>query len=79
MVLHLTHVIEHPALNPGPLYRTGEGMRCQQCGAANWVIGRVTAQCGRCDQPYLLAAPGAPAIPRPAIDEMQDTPTRKAA
>lgn len=77
MVLHLTHIIEHPALNPGPLYRAGEGMGCLHCGTSNWVVGRITAECGRCGSPHLLATPGAPAIPRPLDDET--TPTRKAA
>lgn len=79
MTLHLTQIIDHTPVNPGPLYRTGEAMRCTQCGGSNWVVGRITAQCGRCDQPHLLASPGAPAIPRPAADPEADTPSRKAA
>lgn len=78
MVLHLTHIIEHPAVNPGPLYRMGEGMRCQHCGTSNWIIGRLTAECARCDTPHLLASPGAPAIHRPAPDPALDS-DRKAA
>lgn len=82
MVLHLTHIIAHPAVNPGPLYRAGEGMRCHLCGSASWVVGRITAECGRCAHPHLLASPGAPAIPRPALsadDPAHDHSTRKAA
>ena len=43
------------------VYHPGETNRCPGCGHSNWLIGRVTAQCGFCGTALALAlaAPGA--------------------
>lgn len=38
-----------------PIYRTGD--RCPGCGGAHWTIGRLLAECARCDTALPLAAP----------------------
>lgn len=42
------------------MYHPGETNRCPGCGRSNWLIGRVTAQCGFCGTALALAlnAPG---------------------
>lgn len=42
------------------VYHPGETNRCPGCGHSNWLIGRVTAQCGFCGTALALAlnAPG---------------------
>ncbi|MFD1612914.1 hypothetical protein ACFSCW_14005 [Sphingomonas tabacisoli] len=42
------------------MYHPGETNRCPGCGHSNWLIGRVTAQCGFCGTALALAlsAPG---------------------
>lgn len=41
---------------PAPLcYHEGEDNRCPQCGCKSWHVGRVTAECARCDHPLPLA------------------------
>lgn len=42
------------------VYHPGETNRCPGCGHCNWLIGRVTAQCGFCGTALALAlnAPG---------------------
>jgi hypothetical protein len=50
---------------PAPLcYHEGETNRCPQCGCKCWNVGRLTAECSRCDHPLPLAQAmisGAPA------------------
>ena len=36
-------------------YHPGETNRCPGCGHSNWLIGRVTAQCGFCGTALALA------------------------
>jgi hypothetical protein len=36
-----------------PLWRSGD--RCPGCGGQNWWVGRVMAQCGRCDTALVKA------------------------
>ncbi|UIJ46926.1 hypothetical protein LZK98_08280 [Sphingomonas cannabina] len=36
-----------------PLYQTG--ICCPACGTANWIIGRSSAECGRCGSALPLA------------------------
>jgi hypothetical protein len=42
------------------VYHPGESNRCPGCGHSNWLIGRVSAQCGFCGTALALAlsAPG---------------------
>ena len=42
------------------VYHPGETNHCPGCGHSNWLIGRVTAQCGFCGTALALAlnAPG---------------------
>lgn len=37
-------------------YRPGEQNRCPGCGRSNWLVGRVSAQCGFCSTALPLAA-----------------------
>jgi hypothetical protein len=37
------------------VYHPGETNRCPGCGHSNWLIGRVTAQCGFCGTALALA------------------------
>ncbi len=36
-------------------YHPGESNRCPGCGHSNWLVGRVTAQCGFCGTALALA------------------------
>lgn len=38
----------------GLLYREGKANICPSCGGEQWIVGRVTAQCGLCDMPVPL-------------------------
>ena len=42
------------------VYHPGKSNRCPGCGHSNWLIGRVSAQCGFCGTALALAlnAPG---------------------
>lgn len=42
------------------VYRPGEINHCPGCGGSNWLVGRMTAQCGFCGTALALAlnAPG---------------------
>ncbi len=39
-----------------PQYREGQAMLCPDCGGTQWIVGRVVAECARCDTPLPLAA-----------------------
>ncbi len=42
-----------------PLYYAGESNHCPGCGGTHWHIGRVSAECARCETalPIALAGP----------------------
>lgn len=44
-----------PAAALVPLYQSGT--RCPACAAGNWLVGRVSAECGQCGYPLMLAHP----------------------
>lgn len=44
-----------PAVALVPLYTAGT--RCPACASSNWLIGRISAECGQCSYPLLLAHP----------------------
>ena len=39
-----------------PQYYLGRAMPCPDCGGTQWIVGRIVAQCARCETPLLLAA-----------------------
>ncbi|WP_088181798.1 hypothetical protein [Sphingobium sp. Z007] len=39
-----------------PQYRQGQAMACPDCGGNQWIVGRVVAECGRCETLLPLAA-----------------------
>ena len=39
------------------LYRPAESNHCPSCGGANWIVGRVTAECGFCSRALPLLQP----------------------
>jgi hypothetical protein len=42
----------------GP-FRQGEAVACAECGAANWLVGRRSAECASCGAALPLAGGGA--------------------
>lgn len=38
-------------------YRPGSGARCPSCGEANWLVGRMSAECGYCATALPIAVP----------------------
>ncbi len=41
-----------------PLYYTGESNYCPGCGGRHWHVGRISAQCARCDTALPIAMNG---------------------
>lgn len=39
-----------------PQYRQGQKMPCPDCGGNQWIVGRVVAECARCETLLPLAA-----------------------
>ncbi|KMS58558.1 MULTISPECIES: hypothetical protein [Sphingobium] len=39
-----------------PQYREGRAIPCPDCGGNQWIVGRVVAECARCETPLPLAA-----------------------
>lgn len=39
------------------LYRPDETNRCPRCGGANWIVGRITAECAFCSTALPLVHP----------------------
>jgi hypothetical protein len=39
-----------------PQYREGQKMPCPDCGGNQWIVGRVVAECARCEMLLPLAA-----------------------
>ncbi len=38
-----------------PLYYAGENNHCPGCGGRHWHVGRISAQCARCDTALPIA------------------------
>jgi hypothetical protein len=45
------------ARRQGP-FRQGEALACDECGAANWLVGRRSAECASCGAALPLAGGG---------------------
>lgn len=41
-------------------YRPGQSNTCPSCGATQFYVGRVVAECARCEAPMPIVAPRAP-------------------
>lgn len=50
----MTRLVEFTRRAPIPTYRVGEMNRCGACGSRAWRVGRVTAECGQCDNVLAL-------------------------
>ncbi|PHP19539.1 hypothetical protein CG471_11815 [Sphingobium sp. IP1] len=44
------------------LYRPGQPNHCPGCGASQWLVGRATAECGRCATAIPIISPAVPGI-----------------
>ena len=47
-----------PARGFMPLYYAGESNHCPGCGGMHWHIGRVSAECARCETALPIAMAG---------------------
>jgi len=67
--MHTAHIQPIDLVQRGyqVVYHPGETNRCPGCGHSNWLIGRVTAQCGFCGTALALAL----SAPRLSISEDQ--------
>lgn len=45
------------------VYRPAEPNHCPRCGRANWLVGRVTAECASCGTALPLVHPSPSALP----------------
>ncbi|WP_420145009.1 hypothetical protein [Sphingobium sp.] len=48
--------IETGPVTINPQYHLGKNMPCPDCGGSHWIVGRVVAECARCETLLPLAA-----------------------
>lgn len=48
-------------------FRAGEPAICGECGGAQWLVGRQSAECAGCGAPLPLALPGSSGASAPRL------------